>query len=293
VDTVLPWGQRRFGERLRLIADCRTERVLVEDGRARGVACRLRDGHPLTVSAETVVLAAGPVDSSKLLRASRLGGRRVGRGISATLSAGVIADFPDVLDADLGVQLGVYAGERPDGFVVTTDWEPLPLQAMLMPGWFSEHVANMRRYRHMTSGNALVSIDCRGEVQRGTCVVSPSEDDLRRLGMRLAVLGRAYLAAGARRVMPAALSEHSYHDPAAFEADLPGLLELDVLRRVRPQGGNAISADPAKGPVDPGFRLRGTANLYVCDASVFPTAVTVAPSLAALTLAEYAATVID
>jgi hypothetical protein len=290
VDTVLPWGQKRFGERLRLIADCRIDRILTDRGRAVGIACRLRDGQQMTMLAEHVVVAAGPVDSSKLLQASELGGRLVGRGVSATLSASVIGDFPDVLDADRGVQLGVYAGEPPDGFVVTTDWQPLPLEAMRMPGWFSEHAANMHRYRHMTSGNALVAIDRSGSVRHGTCAVSPSKEDLDRLGRRLALLGRAYLAAGARRVMPAARAEHAYDGAGAFEADLPGLLQRDVVRRLRPQGGNAISANPAKGPVDQHFRLRGTENLYVCDASLFPTAVTVAPGLTALALAEYAAT---
>jgi choline dehydrogenase-like flavoprotein len=93
--------------------------------------------------------------------------------------------------------------------------------------------------------------------------------------------------------MPTGRSEYSYRDADALEADLPGLLDFDVVRQLRPQGGNAISLDPAKGPVDPEFRVRGVPNVYVCDASVFPTAVTVAPNLSALTLAEYAATVIE
>jgi hypothetical protein len=293
VDTVLPWGQRRFGERLRLVPDCKIERILTHHGRASGVRCRLRDGRRLIVPADTVILAAGSVESSEILQASKLGGRRVGRNMSATMSSGVIAEFPEILDADRGVQLGVYAGERPDGFVLTTDWEPLPLQAMLMPGWFSEHVANMRRYRHMTSGSALVSIDVSGVVKNGATNLKPTMRDVRRLSDRLVVLARAYLAAGATRVMPVARGEHSYRDADVLAAELPGLLERDVVRQLRPQGGNAISADPAKGPVDPEFCLRGTPNVYVCDASVFPTAVTVAPSLAALTLAEYAATVIE
>jgi hypothetical protein len=293
VDTLLPWGQKRFGDGLRLVPDCRIDRVLTDEGRATGVRCRLRNGRRLIVPAEAVILAAGAVESSAVLRASRLGGRRVGRNVSATMSSGVVAEFRELLDADRGVQLGVYAGERPSGFVLTTDWEPLPLQAMLMPGWFGEHAANMRRYRYMTSGSALVSINGRAEVKHGVCTAKPSAADLERLSDRLVLLARAYLAAGATRVMPVARSEHSYRDADALAADLPRLLERDVIRQLRPQGGNAISADPGKGPVDQRFKVRGVRNVYVCDASVFPTAVTVAPSLAALTLAEYAATVID
>jgi len=56
-----------------------------------------------------------------------------------------------------------------------------------------------------------------------------------------------------------------------------------------PQGGAAIGADPRHGVVDGGFRVHGYENLHVCDASVFPTSVTVNPQLTVMALADYAA----
>jgi len=40
--------------------------------------------------------------------------------------------------------------------------------------------------------------------------------------------------------------------------------------------------------VGPDFRVHGTANLYVCDASVIPSSLTVNPQLTVMTLAHYA-----
>jgi choline dehydrogenase-like flavoprotein len=56
-----------------------------------------------------------------------------------------------------------------------------------------------------------------------------------------------------------------------------------------PQGGNALSRDPSKGVVGPDFRVHGTERLYLCDASVFPAAITVNPQLTVMALAEMAA----
>ena len=50
-----------------------------------------------------------------------------------------------------------------------------------------------------------------------------------------------------------------------------------------------MSADPLKGVVDPSFRVYGTLDLHVCDASVFPSSITVNPQLTVMALAAYAA----
>jgi choline dehydrogenase-like flavoprotein len=47
--------------------------------------------------------------------------------------------------------------------------------------------------------------------------------------------------------------------------------------------------DPALGVVDEALRVHGFANLHVCDASVFPTAITVNPQLTVMALAHYGA----
>ena len=41
--------------------------------------------------------------------------------------------------------------------------------------------------------------------------------------------------------------------------------------------------------MDPSFRVYGTTNVHVCDASVFPSSITVNPQLTVMALAAYAA----
>lgn len=50
-----------------------------------------------------------------------------------------------------------------------------------------------------------------------------------------------------------------------------------------------MSADPRTGVVDASFAVHGFDNLFVCDASVFPSSVTVNPISTIMAVADYAA----
>jgi choline dehydrogenase-like flavoprotein len=125
--------------------------------------------------------------------------------------------------------------------------------------------------------------------------LTAAETRLRRALLFLAVLlklaGRILLAGGAQRVMPPTFRFLSYSSPEELERlDEEVRDNTDItLHSSHPQGGNPVSADPAKGVVDQRFRVNGLENVYVCDASVFPAAITVNPQLTVMALAEYAA----
>ena len=90
--------------------------------------------------------------------------------------------------------------------------------------------------------------------------------------------------------MPATFDYHEMHG----REELAGLHRLIAqksnrsLQTAHPQGGNPISDDRVHGVVDRDFRVHGFDNLYVCDASVFPTAITVNPQFTVMALAHYA-----
>jgi choline dehydrogenase-like flavoprotein len=124
---------------------------------------------------------------------------------------------------------------------------------------------------------------------------SPHPDDLKRVVGGLKLAGRIFLAAGATRVTPLTF-RHLPSTTAEQLEDLDSQVRdnTDIeLHTSHPQGGNPVSRDPAKGVVDERFRVHGMENLYVCDASVFPSAITVNPQLTVMALAEYAAAGIE
>jgi choline dehydrogenase-like flavoprotein len=298
LDKVLPEGQERFGaERLRILPECRAERIETRNGRAEAVLARLSDGRRLRVKANTVVVSGGAIASSWLLMESGIAKSRAGRGVCFNMGSPITADFDDLLDSFDGVQISHYLQpEAGSGFVMESWFNPVVSQALNMPGWLDDHRRNMDRFRHLTAAGVLVGTKGTGRLRRaltgGVDIdYTPAREDVRTLVDALKLLCRIYLAAGARRVMPSTFRFHAFTDESQVD-------QLDeYVKNTRhlsigsghPQGGNALSGDPGKGVVDPTFRVHGFENLFVCDASVFPTATTVNPQLTVMALAEYAA----
>jgi choline dehydrogenase-like flavoprotein len=265
------------------------------------VVCRLGDGRRLRVAADTVVVSGGALASSLLLQRSGLGGKLAGTGLSFNVGAPLTADFKEELHSYDGLQ--ITHGYRPPGedqLILESWFNPVGTQALMMPGWFSDHFENMRRYSHMSCIGVVVGSQRNGTVtaKRGRGMklsYDPTEADLALIIKGTKLAARIHFASGALRVMPMTFRSRSY---TSFEQvnELDEIVHdnTDIgLHTSHPQGGNAISRDPAKGVIDERFGIHGIENVFVCDASVFPSSVTVNPQLTVMALADYAATHIE
>jgi choline dehydrogenase-like flavoprotein len=298
LDKVLPEGQERFGaDNLRILPECRAERIESSDGRAEAVLASLSDGRKLRVKANTVVVSAGAIASSWLLMQSKIAQARAGRGVCFNMGSPITADFGDTLDSFDGVQISHFLQPREgSGFVMETWFNPVVSQALNMPGWLDDHRGNMERFRHLTAAGVLVGTKGTARLRRAffggvDIVYTPAREDVATLVEALKLLCRIYLKAGARRVMPSTFRFHAFTDESQL-GELDQYVENSDYLSIgsgHPQGGNALSGDAGKGVVDPSFRVHSFENLFVCDASVFPTATTVNPQLTVMALADYAA----
>ncbi|MGH2951903.1 MAG: GMC family oxidoreductase N-terminal domain-containing protein [Solirubrobacterales bacterium] len=298
LDTLLPWAQQQPHGSLRIVADVSAEGIEERDGVVEAVHCRA-NGRRFRVRGKRFVVAAGAINSSYLLGRSGLGGPRVGRDLSFNIGSPITADFDEELRSYAGLQITHVFEPPADGpeVVMETWFNPVLSQSVAMPGWFDQHRRNMLRYANMTATGVLVGTAPDGRVEKALfggpdVVYRPSAADLQLLVDGLKLAGRIYLAAGAKRVMPATFAYHSFTAPEQLD-QLDGIVrdnEDIQLGTGHPQGGNPLGARAEHGPVDPrDFRVHGTENLHVCDASVFPTSVRVNPQLTVLALAWCAA----
>ena len=301
LETVLPAAQREFGDRVRIVSDCEVERIVTRSGHPKRVAClraKLADGRGLTVRARTYVVAAGSVASSYLLLRSGAGrGLPVGKGFSCNMGAPLTADFDgEPLRSYDGLQISHFGIPSKDGFVFETWFNPPVSQALNMPGWFEQHFENMARYDHLMAVGVLVGTASNGRIMRaltgGPGVdFRPQPGDLATFARGLRTLGELLFEAGAARVMVNSWGYDEFRSAERVGAHRPNRRRpgLHLARHRPPARRQRDQPRSARGVVRPDFRVHGYDDLYVCDASVFPTSLTVNPQLTVMALAHYAA----
>jgi choline dehydrogenase-like flavoprotein len=299
----LTWVRMARDRGARLLALTEAMRLEHACSKVRGLICRdVATGSKLRVRADRYVVSGGAVNSpGLLLRSGITRGGAVGRWVSFNVGTICFAEFPEPIDAYDGDQMCVWVDGRPD-FVLEQLHNPPATFALTLPLWHREHHEQLERYRHMTSMGTLVPTEPRGRVfhprvsfwhEEIRFQASPEELDRMRKGTE--TVARIFLAAGAVKVIPPCAETLVIRE----ESDLAGLRsrfrkqkQLTGFGSSHPHGGCRMGPRPRGNVVDPGFRVWGYDNLYVCDASVFPSSLGVNPQLPIMALADYAATAI-
>lgn len=291
--TYIPWAEARGAK---VLDSCRNVRLLREGNRVVGVRFE-REGGDDTVEAERIVVCAGAIGSSALLLRSGIevrgpdGKARVGQGLHLLGGAFVTAETNEVLNGYDGIGLSCIA-HASDDYVIENCFTPPVVLSIGLGGWFLSHFRRMARYRNIAQAGVMVATRPNGKVsvtRRGSVKIAATfgKPELTPLRDGIRTLSRIFFAGGATRVYPATYRPIEF----ANEGDLHLLDTLErqdhfILGSAHPQGGNALGE---KGVLEPDFRVRGYQNLYVADASVFPTNTRVNTQATVMAIAHYAA----
>ena len=273
---------------------CRADRVLMHGKRAVGT-CASVAGHPVTVRARRVVLAAGAVQTPALLQRSRIAppSHQVGRNLTLHPGAAVTAVFNETVNGWAGAHESYQVREfESEGIILAVVNLPPSLVTRTLHLQGSELDEAMAEYPRTVTAGVLVEDTGAGRVRalgrRGVAVSYPvSPRDSARVVRAVTLLGEALFAAGAQRlhlpidgVPPVVAMDELRHLTDAPIA--PGRLELSTVHLM---GTARLGADPATSVCDPYGAVRDTEHLYVADASLFPGPVGVNPQLTVMALA--------
>lgn len=281
---------------------CHAVRIATAGRRATSVVCEVAGGRTFTVHAQEVVVACGAIGSSMLLAKSGVT-RNVGSRFSFNAGSPLFARFPRAINAFDGLQIATFV-DHGDFLLESLFYPPLSFSAAL-PGWFRTHFDRMRAMPRFACAGVLVGTAPNGRVKShsllngltGPIEWSMNATDLGKMVSGLARLAQVFFAAGAEELLPSTFAdvrltaaEHGRKGHDELRAVLAAAVtrpEDLTLSSAHPQGGNPMSDDPTRGVVDSGFRVHGYDNLYVCDASVFPTSARINPQLTVMAVADY------
>ncbi|MBI3185354.1 MAG: GMC family oxidoreductase [Myxococcales bacterium] len=287
----------------RIFADCEAEQILIEGGRAIGVAARFIDrrtckpsGRRARVRSKVVVVAAGGFNTAPLLMRSRMPdpSGQLGKNLMVNPVAQAFALF----DEDIVMWRNIPAGTgvmdfrlaRMDGgryveggyLLHPTQLAPATLAALL-PSFGKDHRALMERAHQI--GGCIAWVD---DVATGRATLDEeghpvwhwemAEQDELTIRDSLKKQATILLHGGAKEVIV----------PDAKGTRIRDLEELASIDRVdlgtmmfaapHPSGMCRMGKDPSRSVVSCTGEAHSVKGLFVCDPSAFPTAVSVDPS---------------
>jgi len=304
--TMRAYLQDAFDAGARLIVGADVDRVTITDGRATGVVGSVGH-HRLTIDARAVISACGAIETPALLLRSKLGGQ-VGHNLH--LHPGTAAW--GIFDEDIRIWEGTLQARYSNEFCHWDGgWGPMLETVPVHPGSWSmalswrsaeNHRTLMKHYsnvgfcavlpRDTTSGRVKVGRDGRPRI-----AYRLAADDERRIAEGVARAARVVEAAGARKVYSLHKQGPSYVPgvPGAYENWVQETKKLGygggaaTLASYHQMGSCRMGTDPSISAIDADNQSHEVRNLFVVDASAFPTASGVNPMLSIYGIARRAA----
>jgi choline dehydrogenase-like flavoprotein len=274
-------------------------RVVVEDGRAVGLACSARDeqgrSRPYSVRARRAVIAAGGAfGTPELLLRSGLGGAQVGENLHIHPACWVGARYEEEVRGWEGVMQSFYIDEWEARYRILLEatFTPLAFGGAWLVGTGREHQRSMLDFGHVGSIGVHLCDRSKGRVglANGGALRASYEltdEDARQIVFGIARAAEVHFAAGATEVYPniPRVGTLKPKDLPLLESTRFKSSELR-LEAFHPMGTARIAADPRRGACSPDGAVHGTRGLYVADASLFPTSVGVNPMMTIIAFAK-------
>ncbi len=277
----------------------KARRIITENGCARGIEAEIVErngretGFKLKVKAKYIFIACGALHTPAMLLRNKIGNKHTGRHLRIHPSIRVSALYDEVIRGWEGVPQSFHIHEfENEGIFLQGQFVPPGVEAPMLPGTGIEHRRLMENYERLASFGALISDDSEGRVRalpdgRPFASYTLNKGDLHKLLRASAITADLFFASGAKRVF--------FPIYAFNKATSPGDL-IKIYDRVRrpnqiemmafhPMGTCRMSANPDNGVVDINGEVYGCKNLFVCDASIFPTSTRINPQLTIMAMA--------
>ncbi len=289
----IPEAVKRGAE---VYADCKVQKIVTENGKAIGLEARfikndtLEKGPKLRVNAKIVVLAGGTVGTPLLLMSNRLANssKQVGRNMRVHPCVTITPVYDEEINPTKGISQSAWVHDfLPEGLSLETTVLPPDMLAMSLPAASDRHAQIMAQFPNSGLIAAMVRDTTRGMVipRPGggfAMLYQINREDLRRMHLGNVLINEIAFAAGAKKVYTFVAGHTELRSRADLErlrASRIGPLDYLALSAWHPMGTCRMGSDPSSSVVNHTGETWDVPNLYISDASTFPSALGVNPQL--------------
>lgn len=308
-NALIAYLEKSRPDKLDVYANCKAESVRQSDGiitEVHGVATdpHTKIKHSVTVTTDKVVLAAGPIASSEFLLKNNLANSsgEVGKNFSLHPSSSVVGVFDEDIRGQDSNVMAYYCDEfsaikrKKFGFMIESVFVAPSQFSIIMPSFGKQNLEEVKKYHNVSMAGVLVHDQAVGKItlnknKNAVLDYTLSDDDQKLMVQGIREACMIYLKAGAKKVITGHMDPiivQNEPDISKIKDDSAGPAKL-LMASAHPQGGNIMGEDPSKSVVNSYCKSHDISNLYICDASVFPTSVGVNPQLTVLMIATIAA----
>lgn len=296
----------------KLVFNLRAWKLNHKKGEIESLECVSRDGkNKILIKAKTYILAAGAVGSPALLLRSKVKDPYNKIGARTFLHPTVLSSafYDEKIEGARGAPQSVYS----DHFLnksfndsIGFKLEAAPVYPILYSSAFSahgeEHAAMMKQRAYASGHVALMRDGFHSDSQGGQVELDKYGNPVLDYkispylwkGMKSAMinLSKAQLKSGAKRVYPGITNAQFFTSSSEVESFIRNAPEEPVKFPVfsaHVMGGCTMGSDKKKSVLDLDGKLRTASNVFVVDASIFPTSVGANPTESIFAFSTYLA----
>ncbi len=272
-----------------LIFNCSAERLIIENGRVRGMIAKSARGAEVKVNAKIVVIACSAIHTPRVLLNSEIIKSRflIGKNLSLQPQLPIVAWFNEKIVGYRGIPQAYCCDEfetvteedGSSGFRIEGIFSGPGMSSLFIPGFGIEQKNLMSHYSEMSASLLLFPDKPSGSVSYkgdGKPVIDYklSDELIQRIKKAIIVASRIYFEVGAKMVMVPLSETNQFNSSDEVER----AVEQIDFRRVgyrmisaHPQGTCRMGSDPLTSVVNTDCESHEVRGLFVCDSSIFPT----------------------